>query len=505
MNDPANAFLQMVGGGWSPINDPLTKWTSCYNAIFNINKFLTFAPTMEFSWTSAKDDSTYRKRSIAEAYGLRAYYHFQLLRYYGGNGVNGKMLGVPYMNQVLDLNPTIWANVVRPDYKSTVDSIAKDLTFAANNLPVTYTGTDRVLGATNVNRLTSLIANALKAELYLHVASPKYNGGTYNTAYCDSALKYSSILITKIGGLTAFTGVLKSTLFYTTDANQELSDVLWKMSKTAAATDASTMAQTIEAKNYPPSLSGKGQVNPTQDFVDAFPTINGYPITDVTNSKYNAALPYTSRDPRLDACVIRDGATFKSTVISTAKSDTKNGIENPGATRTGYYLKKLLRPDVSITNPITGNSNVRPLIRYTEMYLIFAEAATAAHGADWKTTYAYSARDIILAIRKRGGITGVSSVDTYAKNLATGNFMDLVRNERRIELAFEGFRFSDLRRWGLEVNNKVSKARVLTTGAAPAFMLLDDEPRNFSTYKYYAPIPNSEMLKCPNLIQNGSN
>lgn len=501
VNDPTSPYLSMTNGAWNSLSDPNAIWVTSYKAIVNVNKFLLYAPTMKISWSSAKDDSLYRKRMIAEAHGLRAYNHFMLLRYYGGIGIkSAKALGIPYLTSLVDINPDIWKNIERPDYKTTVDSIVKDLNIAIPNLPSEYVGTDRIFGSKNKNRLTSWIAIAIKAELYMHAASPKYNGGSYDLAYCDSALKYSSIMIEHIGGVAALSGVLKYKIFYTTDANENSVEIIWRMNQATEATTVYNMSLTSEAKNYPPSLSGRGIVNPTQDFVDAFSGLNGYPITD-TRSSYDPTKPYLNRDFRLDTCVIRDGGSFKSTTIKTSKDDVKNGIENTGATRTGYYLKKLLRPDFSITNPIAGRKTIRPLIRYTEMFLIFAEAGTAAHGADWKGNYAYSPRDIIKAIRKRAGIT---NRDAYATNLAAGDYMDLIRNERRIELAFEGFRFWDIRRWGLETNVTLHKARILVSGGAPQFLQIDDETRNFSTFKYFAPIPNSELLKCTKLEQNAA-
>lgn len=434
---------------------------------------------------------------------MRAYHHFLLLRYYGGKGISGKMLGIPYLKELVDLNPEIWSDMKRPDYQSTVQDIAQDLDSAINNLPLDYTGNDHVLGIKNKNRISKRIALAIKAELYMHAASPKYNDGDYNVAYCDSAIKYSSTLINLIGGTAAITGTLKNNQFYISDASQTNADILWRMNQTPEATTSSAMEVTIEAKNYPPSLSGEGQVNPTQDFVDAFPDINGYPIMD-DRSTYNVFIPYANRDPRLDTYVIRDGGKFNTYIIKTSKDDQKNGIENPGATRTGYYLKKLLRPDFSITNPVAGKKTIRPLIRYTEMYLIYAEAATAAHNADWKGDNTYSARDIIKAIRNRAGI-GLSNKDDYASNLPANNFMDLVRNERRLELSFEGFRFYDLRRWGLELNETVHGARILVSGESPEYFPIDDQTRNFTVFKYYAPIPNSEILNCPKLEQNATN
>jgi hypothetical protein len=435
---------------------------------------------------------------------MRAYHHLQLLQRYGGNGISGKILGVPYLKDMVDLDPIVWGNIVRPEYKSTVENIAQDLDSAILKLPMDYLGDDRVLGIKNKNRFTKRIALAVKAQLYLQAASPKFNGGSYNPQYCDSAIKYSATLINSIGGLGAITGTFKKTVFYYSDTDQSNLDILWRTNQVSEATSATAMALTIEAKNYPPSRSGKGQVNPTQEFVDAFPAVNGYPISDLVNSKYNAAKPYLLRDPRLDSCVIRDGGKFSSFTIKTSKDDTRDGIENIGATRTGYYLKKLLRPDFSITNPIAGKKTIRPLIRYSEIYLIYAEAATAAYNADWTGIYTYSPRDIIKAIRKRAGV-GTTNSDAYATGLSTANFMSLVRNERRIELAFEGFRFWDLRRWGLEVNGTVSRARILVSGGAPQFLPITEEPRNFTTFKYFAPIPNSEVLKCPKLEQNAAN
>lgn len=506
INDPTSGFLPMVGGAWGPMNDPTAIWASSYRAIANVNKFMTYAPTIQISWSSAVDDSLYRKRWLGEGYGMRAYHHFLLLRYYGGVTVSGKLLGIPYFKSLVDLDPTVWSNLERPSYKLTVDNIVQDLDSAIANLPMDYNtpATERIFGVRNKNRMSKRIALAVKAELYMHVASPKYNEGSYNTAYCDSAIKYSSILINDIGGIPSINGTHKNTLFYTNDANQSTPDILWRFNQTTEATDVTTMALTIESRNYPPSLSGKGQVNPTQNLVDAFPALNGYPIKDGIRSVYNASTPYVNRDPRLDLTVVRDGGTFNTSTINTSKDNLKDGIENVGATRTGYYLKKLLRPDFSITNPIAGKKTIRPLIRYTELYLIYAEAVTAAHDADWMGDNTYSARDVIKAIRKRAGI-GLTNFDAYATGLSAGNFMELVRNERRIELAFEGFRFWDLRRWGIEVNDPVYRARILTAGSSPEFLPMTDEPRNFTTFKYFAPIPNSEILKCPKYEQNGSN
>lgn len=259
------------------------------------------------------------------------------------------------------------------------------------------------------------------------------------------------------------------------------------------------MQQTIEAQNYPPSLKGLGRVNPTQDFVDAFPAANGYPITHPL-SGYNPEEPYLNRDPRLDSIVIRDESVFAGKKIHTYKDSSEDGIESSGATRTGYYLKKLLRQDVSIVDPVMGKKNCRPLMRTTEMYLIFAEAQTASKGPDAEIEVAFSPqspRSVVKRIRRRSGIP---KADPYASTVGQEEFMDLLRNERRIELAFEGFRFLDLRRWQMEVNGTVKRIRILP-GKTPEILPITEKPRNYTRFKYFAPLPQAELQKCKLLEQ----
>jgi len=497
-NDPASPYPRMVGGSWNALFDPLSNWSASYKAIMNVNQFMTYLPKIVISWSNASNDSAYRKRWTGEAYGMRAFFHLQLLQYYGGKINSGKFLGIPYLKSVLKVNETEWTNLKRPLYSETVANIADDLDSAIQKLPMDYTGTSSsITGSKNISRFTKRIAYATKARLYMHAASPLYNGGDYNKEYCDSAVKYAVLAIGSLALSTSPTPLF----FYTTDS-PNTNEIIWRMNLRNEATTDVTMAATVEAKNYPPSMSGKGQVNPTQEFVDAFPDVNGYPISQ--SSIYDPTNPYLNRNRRLDSLVIRDGGILRGKVIHTSKDDPKDGIENPGATRTGYYLKKLLRPDVSITNPIVGKKNCYPIFRLTEMFLIFSEAMTASKGPD--VTYiigttTQSARTVIKGIRRRSGI---SVADPYASNLATTDFMNLIRNERRIELSFEGFRFMDLRRWGLNLNGVVHRARILTAGGTPEILPISEEPRNFSEFMYFAPIPNAEILKCPNIDQNAA-
>lgn len=491
-NDAFSNYIKMVSGAWGPLFDPLSKW-GLYDKVMNINYFLTLVPRVTISWYDAEDDAAYRRRWYGEAYGLRGYLHFLLLKHYGGRGAkSGEMLGVPYFSQVIDVHSDEWKTIKRPPYQETVDSIARDLDRAIDRLPLEYTGEyDRILGRKNRNRFTKRIAYAVKAQLYLHAASPAYNKSGYHVAYCDSAAKYAALVLNEVGGLDGI-GNFDNIKFYQNDNIP--ADVLWRLNQSNNGVSGS-----YEQRNYPPSIYGLGEVNPTHEFVSAFPAKNGYPITD-RRSGYREDSPYQNRDPRLDEFVIRDGVWYNSKMINTAYADEKDGIDRPGATRTGYYLRKCLRPDFNLAVGTSYMTIRKPVIRYTEIYLIYAEAATIAYGADVASPYAgFTARDVIKAIRRRAGI---EQPDAYASALPAADFLPLVRNERRLELSFEGFRFYDLRRWRMELNGMVTRAYIERNNGSPILQSITEEPREFSAFKYYAPLPNSELQKCPELEQN---
>ena len=268
---------------------------------------------------------------------------------------------------------------------------------------------------------------------------------------------------------------------------------------------------TLESDNYPSTLYGKGRVNPTQNLVDAFPMANGYPITDA-NSAYNANDPYADRDPRLKAYILVNGDKIGSTdgvVNSAADSKTTDGLnkENGKSTKTGYYLRKLLRSDINLNpNSTTKQKHLNARIRSTEILLDYAEAANEAQGPKANVGGAnYSAYDVIKAIRERAGI-GEFGEDPYLEECAQSKekMRELIRNERRLELCFENHRFWDLRRWKANLNEAAKGINITTDEATGAFVYktFDAEERKYDDYMFYGPIPYSEILKYSNLKQN---
>jgi hypothetical protein len=156
-----------------------------------------------------------------------------------------------------------------------------------------------------------------------------------------------------------------------------------------------------------------------------------------------------------------------------------------------------MREDVNL-NPttLTGQKHYPVRIRYTEIFLIYAEAANEAWGPDGTGTHSYSSRQIIAAIRNRAGITPAK--DLYLPTVTTKEEMrNLIRNERRLELCFEGFRFWDLRRWKEDLTQPAKGIKLTTNG----YEVVTVENRLYQDYMNYGPIPYNEVLRA-NLIQN---
>jgi hypothetical protein len=273
-------------------------------------------------------------------------------------------------------------------------------------------------------------------------------------------------------------------------------EMIWRSNK-------SSNNSTQEEQNFPPSLFGDGYMNPTQNLVDAFPDLDGYPITD-SRSTYDPLNPYEGRDPRLSHYIIYDGSiagVYDDVIYTGSQSETEDGInKKETSTRTGYYMRKRLNMDVNADpSSTTGKTHYTPRIRYTEIFLNYAEAANEAWGPIGSGSHAYSAYDVIRAIRQRAGI-GLNNNDPYLEECAVDQdkMRELIRNERRLELCFESFRFWDLRRWNKDLNETATgiDASNLSNGDFPV------ENRNYQDYMHYGPIPNSEILKYNNLTQN---
>jgi len=163
-------------------------------------------------------------------------------------------------------------------------------------------------------------------------------------------------------------------------------------------------------------------------------------------------------------------------------------------------MKKHLRQDVNCDPSASqGKAHYTARLRYTEFFLNYAEAANEAWGPTGAGNNGFSAYDVIREIRLRAGI-GLENGDAYLEECKADKdkMRQLIRNERRIELCFEGFRFFDLRRWKADLNEAARGIEITDDTFEP----FDVESRNYRDYMYYGPIPYTEVLKFSELKQN---
>ena len=421
-NDKLNTFSRMAKGEWSALYDPQNLWDNSNRAILYLNEFLGIVESIPWKPTNLQQNGLFIRRLKGEAYALRGMFKYYLLRNHGGPGTSG-MLGTPIYNEFLKNEADF--SKPRANFAECVNSAYADFTEALKYLPMDYgnvatiaalpAGFSEVTDVNNYNtvngdfsrqRVSARITRALRSRLALLAASPSFNT-TNDVTLWQNAANYSAELLNDLGGVAGLDP--KGHIFYlaaqVTEANltsgdlKDLKEILWRR---PVYSD-----QVRELANFPPSLFGNGRVNPTQNLVDAFPMANGYPISDLTNSKFNPAAPYAGRDPRLNLYVVYNGSSMKSTTILTGVGGGTNAVDAiQTSTRTGYYLRKLLREEVN-ANPASPSSqqHFQTHIRYTELFLNYAEAANEAWGPTGMGSNSYSAKDVIAAIRKRAGIT----------------------------------------------------------------------------------------------------
>jgi hypothetical protein len=331
--------------------------------------------------------------------------------------------------------------------------------------------------------------------LALLAASPAFSPDNDVTMW-QNAANYAGQVLSSIGGVSGLDP--NGHRFYDAArvdginlaSGSDSKEIIWRRSI--------TVSNSRELSNFPPSLFGQGNVNPTQNIVEAFPMANGFPIKNLS-SGYDAENPYASRDPRLSLYIVYNGGTMSGKTIYTGVGGGENARDSIStSTRTGYYLKKLLREDVNL-NPNSTNTkkHFEVHMRYTELFLIFAEAANEAWGPDGTGSFSYSARDVIAAIRKRAGI---AQPDAYLASITTKEQMrELIRNERRLELCFEGSRFWDLRRWKSDLTETVKGINI----NGNSMTVINVENRLYDNgFMHYGPLPENELTKFDALIQN---
>ncbi len=516
-NDAENTWRRIASGSWTAVNNPASCWTSARSCIQYCNLILTDIDEVEW----VKDPMAnvcFRDRFYAEARALRGIMMYNLLQSHAGVDASGELLGIPIVTEFQDASSNF--NVPRNTFVECYDAMMEDFNEALKYLPdnfqtynleenpnaldelrkrypdITESVANRVFGETFGGRMCGIIVKSFISRAALMAASPAFaqSGITWQQA-ADAAAD----VLKNVNGLA---GLDQNGLTWYCDADMENltagrcpEEVIWRTPK--------GKSKDREENYFPPTLYGKGIVNPSQNLVDAFPMDNGYPISD-PKSGYDPRNPYANRDQRFYDYIIYNGAkegTSNSVINTAADSPTNDGLNKiTTSTRTGYYMKKHLRMDVN-TNPSNSSEQFHytARLRYTEFFLNYAEAMNEAQGPMAAGSHGYSAYDVVKALRSRA-LLGLENGDAYLESIKNDKdkMRELIRNERRLELCFEGFRFYDLRRWKANLNETVRGMRI----EGGVYTPFDVETRNYKDYMIYCPIPDSETIKFNNLQQN---
>lgn len=517
-------IVKFAIGSINNSEDPFSSiWSSSYKAIANLNLFIQDDLGIKTKYYLDPElDEVYKKRLLGEAYGMRAFMQWRLLKFYGGIGIkSGKMLGYPIITE----KKTIESEEVfleRNSYDDCVLQIINDCEKALELLPEAHRdfmydseyllSFQKILGSCNWGRVDGLTINALLADLYLTYASPLFNPNNDMERWKKAAEYSKKVIDFKLnvdgnvkGGfnptdrLNWFDACITSGIF---------------ISRRAGNSDAN---DSHERDFYPTGFRGNGILGATQDLVDAFPMSNGYPINHpINHGVYNPNEPYKNRDPRLYANIFYPGSKNKHDYTFETWYDEAQDIwgkDAPGLTkvsRTGYHIRKMVFPDLdwSASNIYKG-AHVKHYYRWEHMILAFAEAANEYEGPIG-SNFGMSAKEALKYLRSRKTFDNVTlpfaSSDPYLDEVSTdkNKFRELVHNERRIELCFEGQRFFDLRRWNTDVkniNNPVHKINVIKkTDGTFRYEIEEIENRNFPSL--FIPIPYGEILKDDKMEQN---
>ncbi|WEK17713.1 MAG: RagB/SusD family nutrient uptake outer membrane protein [Candidatus Pedobacter colombiensis] len=382
-----------------------------------------------------------KNRMLAEAMFFRAFRYFDLVRLYGG---------VPIVLEPMD--PIGEANkegnmLPREPTSACIQQIIADLDFGIQNLPGKWPSTN------DWGRMTKGAAAAFKGRVLLTYASPQFNPNDlqerWQVAY-DANVKAKELLDIYGFGLNSS----YANLWFQEVNNPEAVIITGYNTKSG---DNSRKSNTYDLQTRPTYLSsGNGGSNaPTWDFVKDYPMKDGKKPGLSTTYPYDEQHYYKNRDPRFDNTIAYNGctwsilgdATYRLWTYIGYKIDDKGVVTyvttEPNGSNTGFYLRKAISPTATRDAlPYSGTDWIE--LRYAEVLLNLAESACGIN----KTTQNQEAYQGLIALRKRAGIdAGADGMYGLQQGLGRSALFDAILYERKIELAFEGKRFWDLRRW----------------------------------------------------------
>lgn len=487
---------RMNGAWWGWDNRSWsTKWTN----ISNCNIFFERVDNVGFT------DETEKTKLVGQVRFIRAFEYWDLIARWGAMPIITKSFSINDREEIVGQK--------RNTYKECIDFLVSELNQAAKELPANWSGDD-------YGRATSVAALALKSRILLYAASPLMNEDVkipevgYTTPEPDRWQKAAKAATEALDAAQAAGYEL-----YNLNGDPSKNYQLIFMDNTAANKEtlfarmgtSSAEGESISScdqYNNPNGYGGWGGNCPLQELVDAYEVVkDGVASKFDWNNPEEKANPYANRDPRFYATILYDGAKWMTrnvetyfdvdnngTIIGGGK-DTKYGNDSWNASPTGYNMKKFMDEGYALNS---WNFCARNWIhlRMAELYLNKAEALYNIGDEE-------GAREALKPVRERAGMPAVT---------ATGaDLLEAIKNERRIEFAFEEHRYFDVRRWKEAPKYFGSTVHAITIKKYPdgkktyeVDKLRSDVggDRKWDDKMYWLPITKAEMDKNPNLVQN---
>ena len=459
INDAIPAKMYTSGGTASshPVRD-YSGDENYYSAyMLQLRYCTTFLQYIDKAGVNSESE---RARWRAEAHVLRAYYMLEMLKWFGAFAYEPNGYPDDYDYSTLKKR-TVWelAELIDAECTAAIDT---------NELPW------RIDNPSDVKRMTKALAWCIKSKAYLFAASPVHSedySADQKASHWKTAFQVNQQAVEALesNGYSLKTSVSNPRLY--TGKAAAYKELFTSISLTSAD-DRETIYQATSRQNYIdhnyigalnwPNNTTRAGVVPTQEMVDAYEVLNAdgtvaEPLLDLANPytatktpNYNQKAldlgydpddPYAApRDPRMEACIIRNGdKSLWGGELRTVETFVggENGVSDDTSenrfTRTGYYYRKYIAPDVDATDNKVDAAPWK-FFRLAEIKLNLAEAAAEAGELD-------VAKAQVNDIRSRVGMPALPD------NLTQAEMILRVRHERMVELCYEECRYFDVRRW----------------------------------------------------------
>ncbi len=499
-------YKDNVSANWHPMRDFPDGHGANTNGYWNRywQQIRLCSQFIELIDEAAVNNEADRGRFKAEAKVMRAFFYMELVKWFGK---------LPVMDQTIPFDAD-FSTMTRRSVYEVAQLIIADCNDALKESTLPW----RIDTEANGGRATKALACALKSEAILFAASPLHNEGEnhWEEAYQVAREAVSQL---KANGYELFTTCTQPDVFGNGSAAAFRQLVDQNMQYSGTPRDKETIYQARSGGVFVWHIGyiGSNMPNtykcgtcPTQELVDAFETIDGQPVLDLekpyldekhlqpnyntANTLYDPDDPYSNRDPRLDQTVLRNGSQIlfdnKEVTIETFTGGAHASsfdVTNRMSSRTGYYHCKMVTPGACGINQI-NNANWR-FYRLGESLLNLAETAAEAGHLN-------EARTAANEVRARSGMPELPA------SLSQEELILRIRNERRVELAWEENRYFDLRRWQSPSGNlsetcKWFTAMVITKNADGSFTYtrrnISDNPRGgWQNRDLLLPLPLSE-------------